>query len=69
MALRCVAEIAKAVDIPIAAVGGISTWRDAVEFLLVGATNIQICTAVMHHGFRIIEDLIDGLSVYSRKRA
>ena len=68
VALRCVAEIAKAVDIPIAAVGGISTWRDAVEFLLVGATNIQICTAVMHHGFRIIEDLIDGLSVYLEEK-
>ena len=68
VALRCVAEIAKAVDIPIAAVGGISTWRDAVEFLLVGATNIQLCTAVMRHGFRIIEDLIDGLDVYLEEK-
>ncbi|MDI7247473.1 MAG: NAD-dependent dihydropyrimidine dehydrogenase subunit PreA [Bacillota bacterium] len=68
VALRCVAEIAKAVDIPIAAVGGISTWRDAAEFLLVGATNVQLCTAVMHHGFRIIEDLIDGLDVYLEEK-
>ena len=66
--LRCVAEIAKSVDIPIAAVGGISTWSDAVEFLLLGATNIQLCTAVMHNGFRIIEDLIDGLSVYLEEK-
>jgi len=66
--LRCVAEIAKSVDIPIAAVGGISTWSDAVEFLLLGATNIQLCTAVMHNGFRIIEDLIDGLTVYLEEK-
>lgn len=64
VALRCVAEIAKAVDIPVAATGGIGTWRDAAEFLLCGATNLQICTAVMKHGFRIIDDLLDGLSVY-----
>jgi dihydropyrimidine dehydrogenase (NAD+) subunit PreA len=42
--------------------GGISTWRDAAEFMLLGATSVQICTAVMHYGFRIIEDLCDGLS-------
>jgi dihydropyrimidine dehydrogenase (NAD+) subunit PreA len=48
--------------IPISAIGGISTWKDAAEFLLLGAANLQICTAVMHYGFRIIEDLCDGLS-------
>ncbi len=42
--------------------GGISDWRDAAEFLLLGASSLQICTAVMHYGFRIIEDLCDGLS-------
>ena len=42
--------------------GGISTWRDAAEFLLLGAASLQVCTAVMHYGFRIIEDLCDGLS-------
>ncbi|MEW6229795.1 MAG: NAD-dependent dihydropyrimidine dehydrogenase subunit PreA, partial [Bacillota bacterium] len=68
VALRCVAEIAKAVDIPVAAAGGITTWRDAAEFLLAGATNLQICTAVMRHGYRIIEDLIDGLDVYLEEK-
>jgi dihydropyrimidine dehydrogenase (NAD+) subunit PreA len=48
--------------ISISAIGGISTWKDAAEFLLLGATSLQICTAVMHYGFRIIEDLCDGLS-------
>ena len=48
--------------LPISGMGGISTWRDAAEFLLLGASNLQVCTAVMHYGFRIVEDLCDGLS-------
>ena len=44
--------------------GGITTWKDAAEFLLLGATNVQVCTAVMHYGYRIVEDMIDGLSNY-----
>jgi dihydropyrimidine dehydrogenase (NAD+) subunit PreA len=47
---------------PISGMGGISTWKDAAEFLLLGATSLQVCTAVMHYGFRIVEDLCDGLS-------
>src|ERR1700687_1119608 len=50
--------------LPISGMGGISTWRDAAEFLLLGASNLQVCTAVMHYGFRIIEDLCDGLSTW-----
>jgi dihydropyrimidine dehydrogenase (NAD+) subunit PreA len=42
--------------------GGITTWSDAAEFLLLGASSLQVCTAVMHYGFRIVEDLCDGLS-------
>src|SRR5262249_56884483 len=48
--------------LPVSAMGGISTWQDAAEFLLLGASSLQVCTAVMHYGFRIIEDLCDGLS-------
>ena len=48
--------------LPISGMGGISTWRDAAEFLLLGASSLQVCTAVMHYGFRIIEDLCDGVS-------
>src|ERR1700748_2591606 len=48
--------------LPISAMGGITTWKDAAEFLLLGASSLQVCTAVMHYGFRIIEDLCDGLS-------
>jgi dihydropyrimidine dehydrogenase (NAD+) subunit PreA len=55
-------DVLRAAGLPISAMGGISTWRDAAEFLLLGATSLQVCTAVMHYGFRIIEDLCDGLS-------
>jgi dihydropyrimidine dehydrogenase (NAD+) subunit PreA len=48
--------------IPISGMGGISNWQDAAEFLLLGASSLQVCTAVMHYGFRVIEDLCDGLS-------
>jgi dihydropyrimidine dehydrogenase (NAD+) subunit PreA len=48
--------------LPISGMGGISDWRDAAEFLLLGSSSLQVCTAVMHYGFRIIEDLCDGLS-------
>jgi dihydropyrimidine dehydrogenase (NAD+) subunit PreA len=50
------------VKLPISAMGGITTWKDAAEFLLLGAGSLQVCTAAMHYGFRIIEDLCDGLS-------
>lgn len=48
--------------LPISGIGGIETWQDAVEFMLLGATSVQVCTAVMHWGFRIVEDMIDGMS-------
>jgi dihydropyrimidine dehydrogenase (NAD+) subunit PreA len=62
--LRTIAEIARNVDIPILGTGGASTWSDAVEFMAVGAGVVQFCTAVMHHGFRIIDDLKSGMSHY-----
>ncbi|MBD0380247.1 NAD-dependent dihydropyrimidine dehydrogenase subunit PreA [Paenibacillus sedimenti] len=66
IALNMVAECARnaAVGVPISGIGGISNWRDAVEFMLMGATGVQVCTAAMHHGFRIVEDMIDGLNNY-----
>ena len=66
IALNMVNECARdaEVAIPISGIGGISNWQDAVEFFLLGATNVQVCTAVMHHGFSIVEDMIDGLNNY-----
>ena len=66
IALNMVSELARdeEFNIPISGIGGISTWRDAVEFMLLGAGNVQVCTAVMHYGYRIVEDMIDGLNNY-----
>jgi len=63
IALHLVSAVARdpAVKVPISGIGGISTWRDAAEFVALGAGTVQVCTAVMHYGFRIVEDLIDGL--------
>ena len=48
--------------IPMSGIGGVSNWRDAVEFFLLGCGTVQVCTAAMHYGYRIVEDMIDGLS-------
>jgi dihydropyrimidine dehydrogenase (NAD+) subunit PreA len=52
------------VGLPISGIGGIANWRDAAEFIALGATSVQVCTAIMHYGFRIVEDMIDGLNDY-----
>ena len=52
------------VRLPISGIGGISSWRDAAEFIALGSTSVQVCTAIMHYGFRIVEDMIDGLRDY-----
>ena len=44
--------------------GGINTWIDAVEFIILGANNVQVTTSVMEYGYRIIDDLIDGTKRY-----
>ena len=64
IALKAVATMAKAVNVPISALGGISSWEDAAEFLLLGASTLQLCSAVMARGYGIIEDLLDGLGNY-----
>lgn len=65
IALNMVAEIARdaqTANLPISGIGGITTWRDAAEFMALGAANVQVCTAAMTYGFRIIEELTQGLS-------
>jgi dihydropyrimidine dehydrogenase (NAD+) subunit PreA len=64
IALHMVAEIARdgiTRGLPISAIGGIATWRDAAEFIALGAGTVQVCTAAMHYGFKIVDDMIDGL--------
>jgi dihydropyrimidine dehydrogenase (NAD+) subunit PreA len=65
IALRMVGDIGRDPDmhgLPISGIGGISTWRDAAEFIALGAGTVQVCTAAMHRGFRIVDDMVDGLS-------
>jgi len=51
-------------NLPISGIGGIANWRDAAEFIALGSTTVQVCTAIMHYGFRIVEDMLDGLNDY-----
>ena len=55
-------------DLYYSGIGGIYTWKDAIEFLLIGCTSIQITTAVMEYGYRIIDDLILGLKIYMKEK-
>ncbi len=71
IALNMVSQIATDAEtrgLPISGIGGISTWADAVEFMLLGASSVQLCTAVMHHGFRIIEELNAGLEDWMERQ-
>ncbi|MCR8723213.1 NAD-dependent dihydropyrimidine dehydrogenase subunit PreA [Frigidibacter sp. ROC022] len=65
IALNMVAEIARdpeTADLPISGIGGITTWRDAAEFLALGAGNVQVCTAAMTYGFKVVQEMISGLA-------
>jgi dihydropyrimidine dehydrogenase (NAD+) subunit PreA len=71
IALHMVAEIARnpaTRGLPISGIGGVTDWRDAVDFLALGASNVQVCTAAMVYGFRIIDDLTSGLSRFLRDK-
>src|SRR5580698_5632904 len=54
--------------LPLSGIGGIGTWRDAAEFLLLGCGTVQVCTAAMHYGYRIVEDMADGLENWMREK-
>ncbi len=65
IALHMVAEIARDHEtrgLPISAIGGIANWRDGAEFMALSAGTVQVCTAAMHYGFKIVDDMVDGLS-------
>jgi dihydropyrimidine dehydrogenase (NAD+) subunit PreA len=70
IALNMVAEIARdpQIKLPISGIGGIQAWQDAVEFMLLGSGCVQVCTAVMHYGFRIVEHLISGMQSWMRQK-
>lgn len=71
IALRFILEMAQnhiMKNLQLSGIGGITTWRDALEFIQLGCRNTQICTAVMEYGYRIIADLKEGLSTYMAER-
>lgn len=71
IALNMVAEIARNPEtrgLPISGIGGITTWRDAAEFMALGAGNVQVCTAAMTYGFKIVQEMISGLADYMDRK-
>jgi len=67
IALNMVAEIARdkeTAGLPISGIGGVGTWRDALDYLALGAGNVQVCTAAMVYGFKIVQEMHSGLSNY-----
>ena len=68
VAMACIAELAQNVGLPVAGLGGLTNWQDAAEFLLLGASNLQVCTAIMRYGFEIVTDLKAGLANYMAEK-
>lgn len=65
---RFVSEVARAVDIPISAVGGVRTWEDVVEFIMLGATTVQTVTAIMWDGYEGVTKLVNGLREFMERK-
>jgi ferredoxin len=70
IALHMVTQLGKApeFELPVSGIGGIHTWEDALDFLLMGASSLQVCTAAMHYGFRIVEEMRRGLEEWMRAK-
>ena len=65
IAMSMVSEIARAPEtagLPISGIGGVTTWRDAAEYITLGCGNVQVCTAAMTYGFKVVQEMITGLS-------
>ena len=71
IALSMVSEIArdpKTADLPISAIGGVTTWKDAAEFISLSAGNVQVCTAAMTYGFKVVQEMISGLAQFMERK-
>ena len=68
IAVRCVYEIYREVDVPVIGCGGITNWRDAVEFMLAGASAVQIGTAIAFKGLRVFKSVTRGIDAYIKKK-
>jgi len=69
--LRCIAQLAKnrELNLPLSGIGGIETWVDVIEYMLCGATTVQITTGVIHYGHGIIEDILEGMTYYMKDQS
>ncbi len=67
IAVRCVYEIYREVDVPIVGCGGVTTWKDAVEFMLAGASVVQVGTAIAFKGLKVFKSINRGINLYLRK--
>jgi dihydropyrimidine dehydrogenase (NAD+) subunit PreA len=71
IALRFITQLAKEPklkNVPISGIGGIETWEDALEFIMLGSSNIQVTTGIMQYGYRIVEDMISGIQYYMEEK-
>jgi dihydropyrimidine dehydrogenase (NAD+) subunit PreA len=66
--LRFVSQLAAALDLPVLGIGGVGSWEDAVQYILAGASAVQVCTAVMWHGYGIVREMNRGLEGYLCQR-
>jgi len=69
--LRFIANMATCKELEgvhLSGIGGIETWNDALDYLLVGARNVQVTTAIMQYGYRIVEDMISGMSYFMEEK-
>ena len=62
--LRCMVQLAQGTKLPLSGIGGVASWEDAAEYILAGASTVQVCTAVMLRGYKIVEKMKNGLSDY-----
>ena len=66
--MALLAEVARSVDVPLSAVGGVSKWQDVVEYIMLGATTVQMVTSVMWKGSGIVQEILDGLAAFMDKK-
>jgi dihydropyrimidine dehydrogenase (NAD+) subunit PreA len=68
IALNMVGECVKETGLPVSGIGGVSNWRDAAEFMLLGCGTVQVCTAAMHYGFGIVEGMKNKLAEWMQAK-
>jgi dihydroorotate dehydrogenase (NAD+) catalytic subunit len=68
VAVRCVYEIYESVNVPIIGCGGVTTWQDAVEFMLAGASAVQIGTVIASKGLGVFKSVANGIDSFLKRK-